>query len=222
VAHGLADLDEFRARLAGLRLELPPATGRGPFVAFTDGACIGNPGHGGWAAAFEPLGSWDLWGHLSATTNNRAEALGVLAALEWVPAGAGLVVRADSELTVRILQGTYKARKNADVWLEINRVRADKSLDLTPEWVPGHAGVPGNEHADWLSRLGATNGDAEAAARIGQSGSIIARQPAELIGLVPHDDWERNFLKSIENQLRAGRVLSQKQLAIVERIRARQ
>ena len=45
--------------------------------------------------------------------------------------------------------------------------------------------------------------------------------PAELVGLVPHDDWERNFLKSIENQLRAGRVLSQKQLAIVERIRAR-
>jgi len=218
VAHGQADLEEFRARLSVLRTELQVPGGRGPFVAYTDGGCIGNPGPGGWAAAFEPLGTWDLWGHLTSTTNNRAEALGVLAALEWVPAGAALLVRADSELTVRILQKIYKARKNPDIWQEIERVHSSKRLELSTEWVPGHAGVPGNEHADWLSRLGATGGDPEAAARIGQSGSGV---PAQLVGLVPHDDWERNFLKSIENQLRSGRVLSQKQLAIIERIRSR-
>jgi ribonuclease HI len=224
VAHGLADLEEFRDRLAELRRTLPAPDGPGQYVAHTDGACLGNPdGPGGWAAAvdFESEPRWDLWGHLSSTTNNRAEALGVLAALEWIPPGSALLIRSDSELTVRILEGRYKAKANPDIWLEINRLRGAQNLQLKTEWVRGHVGDPGNERADYLSRLGATDGDAEAAGRIGQARPAAKPLPAELVGLVPQGDWEKDFLQSVTRQLRTGRALSLKQQAIVERMRGR-
>jgi ribonuclease HI len=214
----VADLDEFRARLVALRSELVPAVGPGPYAAHTDGACIGNPGRGGWGALVEGEREWELWGPLSSTTNNRAEALGVLGALEWVPAGAEITVYADSRITLGVLSGAYKARANPDIWQEIRRVRDDKALQVTGQWVPGHAGVPGNERADWLSRLGATNGDTVAAERLARRAPTV---PPELAGLVGRDDWERNFLQSVANQLHAGRTLSTKQQAIVDRIRSR-
>src|SRR4029077_4236750 len=96
-----------------------------------------------------------LWGHLSSTSNNRAEALGVLAALEWIPAGSRLALYSDSELTVRVLQGRYKAKANPDIWALIRETIATKQLTLTAEWVRGHAGDPRNELADRLSKLGA-------------------------------------------------------------------
>jgi ribonuclease HI len=209
---------EFQTRLDVLRTQLPPADGAGPYVSYADGACIGNPGPGGWGTVIEDGHTWELWGHLAATTNNRAEALAVLAALEWVPERAELALHSDSRITVGILQGSMRARANADIWLEINRVRADKGIVLRAEWVPGHAGIPGNERADFLSRLGATNGDVAAANALGRP---AVATPSPLAGLVPHDDWERNFLQSIANQLRSGRSLSARQQAIVERIRAR-
>ena len=119
------NLDEFRRRLAELRRTDDPPSEAGAFVANTDGACLGNPGVGGWGTLVEtPERHWDLWGQLARTTNNRAEALAVLGALEWVPGGSRLHVRSDSELTGKILQGAYRAKANADIWLEINRVRA--------------------------------------------------------------------------------------------------
>ncbi|MDQ3810249.1 MAG: hypothetical protein M3336_08160 [Chloroflexota bacterium] len=218
----VGDLEEFRDRLAELRLALEPASGLGPYTANTDGACIGNPGPGGWAAAVTAPGGrhWDLWGFLSSTTNNRAEALGVLGALEWVPSQAGLHIRSDSELTGRILEGRYKARANADIWHEINRLRAEKGVRLSTEWVRGHAGDAANEHADYLSRLGASRGDVEAAARLGRAPSGDGTPP-ELVGLAPLGDWEREFLASVARQLRSGRALSPKQLTVLERMRAR-
>ncbi len=209
------NLGEFHARIEALRELLPALSGSGPFVAYTDGGCIGNPGPGGWAAFFEP--ELELWGHLAATTNNRAEALGVLAAILWPPEGSSLVIHSDSRITVGILDGTMKARANADIWREILAGRS-RLARLTAQWVPAHVGIAGNERADYLTRLGATNGDiarAEALARPAPA------QPDVLAGLVAHDDWERNFLKSIANQLRSGRTLSAKQQAIVDRIRAR-
>src|SRR5919202_1284831 len=137
-SHGIADLSEFRSRLADLRANLTPPTSPGEFVASTDGACLGNPdGPGGWAAVVDgpgPIGPghWELWGSLSSTSNNRAEALGVLGALEWLPANARLHLRSDSELTIKILLGAYKARANPDLWSEIRRVLADKGIQLRP------------------------------------------------------------------------------------------
>ena len=75
-AFGLQDLAEFRARIDELRRNLDPPTAAGEFVAYTDGACLGNPeGPGGWAAVVDrPDGDtpWMLFGHLSSTSNNRA------------------------------------------------------------------------------------------------------------------------------------------------------
>ena len=125
---------------------------------------------------------------------------------------------------MNILAGRYKVKANTDIWLEINRVRAEKAVDLKSEWVRGHAGDVGNERADWLSRVGAADGDIEQAERYGRNGagpSGATKVPAELVGLVPQGSWETDFLRSITQQLRSGRKLSDKQKAIVERMRGR-
>lgn len=219
---GARDLEEFAARLEELRATLFPPSELATYVAYTDGACFGNPsGPGGWAAAVlqGESAAWSLFGHLSSTSNNRAEALGVLGALEWVPSGSKLAIHSDSELTVRLLQGRYKIKSNTDIWDLILRIRADKRLDLDYVWVRGHAGEPLNELADRLSKLGAVNG------RIEDLGAMVGAapppEPRELVGLVPRGDWEREFLSSVAQQLRRGRSLSPKQQAIVDRIRAR-
>ncbi len=224
--HGVSDLAEFGARLEALRTEDSPPNVAGDYVAYTDGACFGNPdGPGGWGAAVFPLDDgvpWKLWGHLSSTTNNRAEALGVLAALEWIPAESRLELHSDSELTIRILQGRYKAKANPEIWEVIRRTIAEKRLSVTPEWIRGHAGDPRNELADLLSKLGAAKGDMELLARLdGTDTAPRAKEPPELVGLVPQGEWEQNFVKSVKDQLRRGRKLSEKQQAVVDKIRAR-
>jgi hypothetical protein len=86
-------------------------------------------------------------------------------------------------------------------------------LTVLPEWVRGHAGDPMNELADQLSKLGASNG---ANVEIQRSAA-----PDPLSGLQPRDAWEQQFLSSVRRQLRDGRSLSDKQQAIIDRIRAR-
>lgn len=219
VRFGVADLAEFAARMAQLRLELEPPAASGEFVAYTDGACFGNPeGPGGWAAVFD---TQHLWGHLSSTTNNRAEALGVLAALEWVPPGSRLRVHSDSELTVRILQGRYKAKANPEIWKLIVHTRLEKRIELETIWVRGHAGDPRNELADRLSKLGARDGRALDAAPVVLDAPQPRPVPPELVGLEPATDWEREFVSSVAEQLRRKRPLSPKQQVVIDRIRAR-
>jgi ribonuclease HI len=205
------------------------------YQAYTDGACLANPnGPGGWAAVVARNGvsadTWELWGHLSSTSNNRAEVLGVLAALEWVPPRSTIVVRSDSQYTVNVLAGTYKAKANVDLWTELRRVVAEKSLIVRPEWVRGHAGDPGNERADRLAVLGAVQGDFEQAERLRAQADLDSAQrrarpapalPPELAGLEPRGPWESSFVDSVAKQLRAGRSLSEKQQAVIDRIRRR-
>jgi ribonuclease HI len=222
-AFGVKDLAEFAARLDELRMSYRPPTEPGEFLAYTDGACFGNPqGPGGWAAAVLATGqTWHLFGHLSSTSNNRAEALGVLGALEWVPPRSKIYLRSDSELTLRLFEGKYRAKSNTDIWDEIRRVRADKHLDVEGEWVRGHAGDPLNELADRLSKLGARDGTLDDLGSIDAGVAAPKREASELVGLVPRGDWEREFLRSLSDQLRRGRSLSPKQQAVVDRIRQR-
>ena len=218
--YGVEDLAEFADRLTELHSELAAPAEAGEYVAYTDGACFGNPkGNGGWAAfVFRGDNAWQLFGHLSSTSNNRAEALGVLAALEWVPANSRLRLHSDSELTVRQLQGRYKIKANTDVWEQIQRVRVEKRIDLQAEWVRGHAGDPLNEQADRLSKLGALNGKLEDLAGLEVT---VPQEPSELSGVVPKTDWERDFVASLRDQLRRGRSLSEKQQAVLDRLRSR-
>jgi ribonuclease HI len=219
---GVRDLEEFRARLSDLRISLNPPNESGAFVAYTDGACFGNPeGPGGWAAAVFPWqgdGQWLLFGHLSSTSNNRAEALGVLGALEWVLPDSTLALHSDSELTIRILQRRYKVKANTDIWDLIHDTIRSKQLDVRPEWVRGHAGDPRNELADRLSKAGALNAPLETSA---ESIASVPSIPQELVGLSPLNDWERDFVVSIQDQLRRGRSLSPKQQAVLDRMRTR-
>ncbi len=219
---GENDLAEFSASLVQLRVSLSPPVTPGEFVAYTDGACFGNPrGNGGWAAAFIEPADWLLFGHLSSTSNNRAESLAILAALEWVPADSKLTIRSDSELTVRQLQGRYKIRANTDIWELIQRTRLEKRIALTPEWVRGHAGDPGNELADRLSKLGAMNRSVDDL-DLGAILNVEEKPPtSELDGVVPRGEWEKSFVNSVRDQLRKGRHLSPKQRAIIERMKNR-
>jgi ribonuclease HI len=222
--------------MAQLRAELSPPREPGAFLAYTDGACFGNPdGPGGWSAVVTPVSAdeprWELWGHLTSTSNNRAEALGVLAVLSWTPPSSYLIIRSDSELTVNILKGVYKAKANADLWSAIRQTIADKRVVVSAEWVRGHAGDPGNERADQLSVLGAANGNVDlwekmlaGASRANSTPRKPPRPqgvPEELHGLEPRGSWESSFVQSVAKQLRAGRPLSEKQATVLARIRAR-
>ncbi len=130
---------------------------------YTDGACRGNPGPGGWAA----LLSWDgqekeIAGAEAHTTNNRMELTAVIRALEALKRPVAVRLYTDSEYVRRGITEwlpRWKSRgwrtadrqpvKNQDLWVELDRLAAIHRVEW--HWVPGHAGVPGNERVDQLA-----------------------------------------------------------------------
>ncbi len=143
-------------------------------VIYTDGACSGNPGRGGWGVVLR----WnstekELHGGDPLTTNNRMELMAAIQALEALNRPAKVTLHTDSRY---LLDGITKwierwqrngwlttARqpvKNADLWRRL--AEAMNGHEITWLWVKGHAGEPGNERADALARLGI----AEAAAAV--------------------------------------------------------
>ena len=135
-------------------------------VIYTDGACSGNPGSGGWGAVLR----WnetekELHGGDPQTTNNRMELMAAIQALEALNRPAKVSLHTDSKY---LLDGITKwigrwqrngwltaARqpvKNADLWRRL--AEAMNGHEITWLWVKGHAGEPGNERADALARLG--------------------------------------------------------------------
>jgi ribonuclease HI len=144
-------------------------------VAYTDGACIHNPGGpAGWSVilvAASELFNGELppdapriecFGHIPKspnTTNNRAEITAVLAALCLAPRDQPLTIYSDSDYTIKVAQGTFQMKANPDLW-ELYRILLKKRQSRpTFEWVRGHAGHLQNERADELAGLGAWNGD---------------------------------------------------------------
>ena len=125
----------------------------GTLVAYTDGACSGNPGPAGLGMVLvdgdrrAELSEW-----LGQSTNNVAELTAVLRAVERAPAGRPLVVHTDSQYAIGVLSKGWKAKANTEL---VARIRA--ALAARPGvrlvYVPGHAGVPLNERADELARL---------------------------------------------------------------------
>ena len=133
---------------------------------YTDGACKGNPGPGGW-------GAWlvsgehqrELWGGEAQTTNNRMELTAVIEALAALKARSEVILHLDSEyvrqgITAWIHQ--WKARgwltadrkpvKNADLWQRLDVLAQAHQVDW--RWVKCHSGNPGNERADALANRG--------------------------------------------------------------------
>jgi len=139
-------------------------------VAYTDGACSGNPGPGGWGAllvARAPDGrilrERELSGGEPATTNNRMELMAAIAALEALERDTALTVVTDSNylrdgVTAWIhgwkrngwKTAAKKPVKNADLWQRLDTAAARHAV--TWAWVRGHAGHPQNERADALAR----------------------------------------------------------------------
>jgi len=147
----------------------PPSAAKSTeLVIYTDGACSGNPGPGGWGALLI-FGDTEkeLYGGDASTTNNRMELMAAIKALQAIKPGytADLTLWTDSTYVLKgiteWIQG-WKARHwkksdkkpviNVDLWQELDALNA--KLNVNWKWVKGHAGVEGNERADALARKG--------------------------------------------------------------------
>jgi len=133
---------------------------------FTDGACSGNPGPGGWGAVLRSgVHEREMSGGESATTNNRMELMAAIAAIEALKRPSVVRLHTDSsylkEGITRWLHGwkrngwktaDKKPVKNVDLWQRLEAAMAPHKVEFF--WVRGHAGHPENERADALAREG--------------------------------------------------------------------
>jgi ribonuclease HI len=124
------------------------------WVAFTDGACSGNPGPAGSGmVVIHPGGKIDEgFEYLGISTNNVAELTGILRALEAIPADApSILVHTDSQYSIGVLTKGWKAKVNQELIAKTKSLLA-KRPQARLVYVRGHAGIPMNERADELAR----------------------------------------------------------------------
>ena len=139
---------------------------------YTDGACSGNPGPGGWGAVLRYQGvEKELLGGERETTNNRMEMLAAIHALEAIKRPVRAIIHTDSTyLRDGITKWIYawkergwktaakKSVKNVDLWQRLEAAMAPHEVEWL--WVKGHAGHPENERADALARKAVPGSDA--------------------------------------------------------------
>src|SRR5438105_3828657 len=158
-----------------IRTSLPTLDNAG-IIAYTDGACMKNPGGpAGWSALLwaaadcgdrdlvrEGAACFECYGHIpraQTTTNNRAEIAAVLAVLSLAPPTLPLTIYSDSEYTIKVAQGIFQMKANPDLWAFYRQLLGYRKYPPEFKWVRGHAGHLHNERADELAGLGAFNGD---------------------------------------------------------------
>jgi len=149
---------------------LPESSG---LVIYTDGACSGNPGPGGWGVLMQ-FGDKEktLKGGETETTNNRMEMMAAIKALEAIKPGykGTVTLWTDSTYVLKGItewihgwkkRGWKKSDKkpviNKDLWQQLDALNAER--DISWKWVKGHAGIEGNERADELARQGIPHQD---------------------------------------------------------------
>ncbi len=139
-----------------------------PIHIYTDGACKGNPGPGGWGAVLMSRGSEkELFGGEDATTNNRMELMAVIEALNALKRPCHVILYLDSEYVRKGITewiAGWKARgwrtatrqevKNVDLWKRLDAAVFHAGHRIEWRWVKGHSGDPGNERADLLANRG--------------------------------------------------------------------
>ena len=135
-------------------------------IIYTDGACRGNPGPGGWGVLIEyGESNKQLYGGDISTTNNKMELTAAIMALKEIKEPCEIILYTDSKY---VLQGiekwihNWKKRgwrgankkpvKNIDLWKELDELRDEHNIKWN--WVKGHSGDPGNETADMLANRG--------------------------------------------------------------------
>jgi len=135
---------------------------------YTDGACKGNPGAGGWGALLRAGGvERELYGGDPVTTNNRMELQAVIEALTALKRPCVVVLHLDSEYVRKGITewiAGWKARgwktatrepvKNLDLWQRLDALVQGAGHHIEWRWVKGHSGDPGNERADALANRG--------------------------------------------------------------------
>ena len=138
-------------------------------VIYTDGACKGNPGPGGWGALLRAAdgAEKELCGGEPDTTNNRMEMMAVIEALSALKRPCQVILFVDSQYVLKgmteWLHG-WKAKgwrtaakqpvKNVDLWQRLDALVHQSEHRIEWQWVKGHAGDPGNERADALANRG--------------------------------------------------------------------
>ena len=133
---------------------------------YTDGACKGNPGPGGWGALLQYGDkSKEMFGGESGTTNNRMELMAAIMALEALSRPCKIILTTDSEYVrkgvLEWMEGWKKRNwmtaskkpvKNQDLWQRLDKAKEQHEIQW--KWVKGHSGHPGNEKADDLANQG--------------------------------------------------------------------
>jgi ribonuclease HI len=134
-------------------------------IIYTDGACSGNPGPGGWGSVMMYRGHRrELSGGEADTTNNRMELMAVIRALEALKRRCNITIHTDSTYVMKgmmewlaqwkkrnWLTAAKKPVKNVELWQRLEKAIDSHAVDW--KWVKGHSGVPENERADELARL---------------------------------------------------------------------
>lgn len=126
---------------------------------FTDGACLGNPGAGGWAALLRyGVHEKILSGGEAHSTNNRMELMAVIVALQVLKRPCLLHIFTDSQYVLRGMtewianwkRKNWKDVKNPDLWQQLDQLAQNHQIEW--HWVKGHAGHPENEQVDQAAR----------------------------------------------------------------------
>ncbi|MEV0294187.1 ribonuclease HI [Nocardia sp. NPDC050710] len=160
---------------------------------FTDGACLGNPGPGGWGAVLRyGHHEKEIYGGDPSTTNNRMELTAVIRALESLTRPAAVRLSSDSKYVVlgvtnslskwRVngwLTSSKNAVKNIDLWERLDELTRDRTIEWV--WVRGHNGHADNERADRLAGRGAK--EAAAVVPVELASTLIPYHPSDLFSV---------------------------------------
>ena len=165
-----SDAEEMLATAADLKQAIGvQEPSKNPVYMFTDGACKGNPGRGGWGVYLVgSFGETELSGGEKETTNNRMEMTAVIEGLRRLPDNQPVVICTDSQYVKNGMESWIHGWKkngwrtsngtpvkNEDLWRELDELVSRRNVSWT--WVKGHAGHPGNERADRLASTAAEN-----------------------------------------------------------------
>ena len=149
---------------------------------YTDGACLGNPGPGGWGAVIiEDDITTELSGKEADTTNNRMEVTAVIEALKKLSQESEIIIYSDSTYVINTMVKNWKRNKNKDLWDLLDRQMIGRKVKW--KWVKGHSGDPLNERADRRAYGAATSVTSQKKKDINEEGGLSEHLKEQTVDL---------------------------------------